>query len=363
MESILLRQKSTQLGLLFCFGLLMLFSDTVQTELALSIQRCLTVTIPSLYAMMILSQLFLLTNSWQWFGAVFSPLAKKFFPKLDTYLALILFSQIAGYPVGATMLCNLVKKGTFRKEEAALLLPICYNCGPAFLLGLLFRYPNAKALCGLIFSSTVLSNLLLGIWQLRKCKALSSEQKTAETMTFSPSFFLSGIADAGKHLLQLCGVILCFSIGCSVLEQLHFFAALETLAHRVGLSFSVTAICKSLLEITFAETVSLPVNLYLPILAALLSFGGICVILQIRATIGDTFSMTGFFRFRCIAAALSALFCFLGESLLPTLPKQAIMTMASVIPAKHHGTAPVLLLILMTILVFLEEHRLRGMSS
>ena len=52
----------------FLLGLLVLctcFAGQIQAELQTAVNRCLTVIIPSLYAMMILSQLFLESGVWQ----------------------------------------------------------------------------------------------------------------------------------------------------------------------------------------------------------------------------------------------------------------------------------------------------------
>ena len=54
----------------FLLGLLVLctcFAGQIQAELQTAVNRCLTVIIPSLYAMMILSQLFLESGAWQAF--------------------------------------------------------------------------------------------------------------------------------------------------------------------------------------------------------------------------------------------------------------------------------------------------------
>ena len=91
----------------------------------------------SLYAMMILSQLFLESGAWQALARPLRRFSTALFGLPESYFALFLLSQFAGYPVGASMLCTLTKQGVLSKEDASRLLCVCYGGGPAFLLGLL----------------------------------------------------------------------------------------------------------------------------------------------------------------------------------------------------------------------------------
>lgn len=64
----------------FLLGLLVLctcFAGQIQAELQTAVNRCLTVIIPSLYAMMILSQLFLESGAWQALGTAASPVQHR----------------------------------------------------------------------------------------------------------------------------------------------------------------------------------------------------------------------------------------------------------------------------------------------
>ena len=88
----------------------------------------------------------------------------------------------------------------------------------------------------------------------------------------TPELLIASSSNAGKLLLKLCGIILCFSALCGILEESGAFHSIAMLSGQ-RLPFSPVWILKSLLEISYASQLSLPFCWYLPMLAALLSIG------------------------------------------------------------------------------------------
>ena len=58
---------------------------------------------------------------------------------------------------------------------------------------------------------------------------------------------------------------------------------------QLGVSFPLADLVRSVLEISNCVELPLPVSLRIPVLAGLLSFGGVCVLLQICAVTGKPF--------------------------------------------------------------------------
>lgn len=86
------------------------FAEQIQMEMRSALTRCLTTIIPSLYAMMILSQMLLESGVWRLLAKPFRWFGEKCLGIAEPYFAVFLLSQFAGYPVGAGMLCTLVKQ-------------------------------------------------------------------------------------------------------------------------------------------------------------------------------------------------------------------------------------------------------------
>lgn len=351
----------------FLLGVLclcVLFAGEIRLEMQNALTRCLTVIIPSLYAMMILSQLLIATGIWRVLAKPLHRLTPKLFGLPDACFALFLLSQFAGYPIGASMLRTLTENGTLRREDAGRMLCVCYGGGPAFLLGLLGEIPCRSQMFLLIFSTNILSNLLLCMVLFRHHPVqLQHAGQMTSSVTTSASLLVQCTADAGRILLQLCGIILCFSAICAFLDVLGLFRMLAIGAKQLHLSFSVTDIARSILEITNAVELSLPFSVRIPVFTALLSFGGCCVILQIRAVSGDVIPMRHFILMRGIAAGLSALFCTVGMHFLLDISLDSTATAASATATVSKSPIfPTIMLLIMMMLVFREEHLLQKKS-
>lgn len=198
----------------FLLGLLVLctcFAGQIQAELQTAVNRCLTVIIPSLYAMMILSQLFLESGAWQALARPLRRFSTALFGLPESYFALFLLSQFAGYPVGASMLCTLTKQGVLSKEDASRLLCVCYGGGPAFLLGLLGTVSCRRTCFLLIFSANLFANLLLCFLLFHRKPISPPVNGNNAIAPFSTQMLTFAVTSAGRTLLKLCGMILCFA--------------------------------------------------------------------------------------------------------------------------------------------------------
>ncbi len=80
------------------------------------IGRCLGVIIPSLYAVMVMSQLFIRSGAADRTAPLFS-LAGRLFGMNGDEFAVFVFSSLAGYPVGAKMLCGRAEQGRINSER------------------------------------------------------------------------------------------------------------------------------------------------------------------------------------------------------------------------------------------------------
>ena len=161
--------------LLFCC---VAFATGIRQEMLDAAVRCFTVVIPSLYAMMILTQLLTATEIWRILGKPFRWIAPHIFHMPEGCFALFLLSQFAGYPVGASILRTLYENRTLSRQNAAGLCCVCYGGGPAFLLGILGEFPQRVPCFWLIFCANLLANLLLAAYSFSgiryRCRALQS---------------------------------------------------------------------------------------------------------------------------------------------------------------------------------------------
>lgn len=90
--------------------------------------------LPTLLPFMILSNLMLHTQAVEWIARLISPLFCRIFcvSRYGTFALLIGF--LCGYPMGAKVTSDLLKKQYITYEEASYLLSFCNNTSPAFLM-------------------------------------------------------------------------------------------------------------------------------------------------------------------------------------------------------------------------------------
>lgn len=267
-----------------------------------AVKICLETMIPSLYAMMILSELFISCGFHNLLGKMLKAPAKLLFKSSGQVLAIFLFSQIAGYPVGTRMLISISDKINLSKKQISLLSGICFGGGPAFIFSL---FANKKDDAFAVFLACFLSNLIIFIFISRFIKA--DYNSTSDTFIGSKSF-TTALTDAtvqsGTAILKICAMIIMFG-GLLGLKELPF---IHNIAHE-----KYSEIILGMLEISRITSLFPYGREMLPYIGALLSFGGICVLMQLSALAKDRINTGYVFVTRIAAAALTWLLLFLRE--------------------------------------------------
>ncbi len=336
------------------------FSGSIRLELFSALNRCLTVIIPSLYAMMILSRLLIENGIWRYAAKPFRKITEAWFGLPDGCFALWLLSQIAGYPVGAGMLLALTEQGSISKEDSRRLACVCFGGGPAFLLGLLGNVSQQGRLFLLIFCSNFLANLILTVAMFRKKPVTLMETDKPMIRPLTGDMLINATETAGRSLLKLCGVILCFSAGIGILRSLKIFQLPQLLCQKLGTTISTAGLLESFLEVTNAAELHLPVTVQIPFLAGLISFGGVCVLMQAAAAGREAVSFRKLFQARITAGLLSVGFCAIGQNMFPAIKNAAepIMVSAAVTEIRHEAVFPSMMLVIMMLFVFWEAGKI-----
>ncbi len=270
----------------------MLTSDTVRGELLSAGERCLTVLIPSLYLYSLLAAFCIRSGGLAALSRIFG--------KNGMLLAVLLFSQLAGYPVGAQLLHEMELAGSLNKPQLRRALCVCIGCGPGFLLGTVCcGMPLGLALWMLL--SVSLPNLVLGAVMLRKCH-VSAELPTFPGLSYA---LTSSAESAAGAMLKISAMVMAFAGVTGIAEG---FGAFSPLPERTAAGI------RTILEVScVAEYMRLGGSL--PWAAAFLAFGGICVHLQIAAIAGAPHWLR-FWGCRVISAGCAYGICLLGVKFL-----------------------------------------------
>lgn len=338
--------------LLLTFACL-LYAAPIQIALAESVFLCLEVILPALYAMMIVSQLLIHTNAHMLLLRPFHWFSKKILRMPDVCLAIFLLSQLAGYPVGAKLLDLQLQSGVLSKRQASILSGVCFGSGPAFLFGTLSAL-TGDAGCRMLFYAMLFSNgvlllLLTRFLHLPDIEPAPMRRLQADTLVRT-------VTQSGAALLQMCAMILFFRCLLAVVQASGVLSVLAMPLERLFPSELAAGLLSAFLEVTYLTQLPLATPLLFALFAALLSFGGVCVHLQIFAVTGGRLSPLWILLMRGIAAGLSALFCGIGCHFFPQVLLQQTAAFPVSAPAfQYSRTSPVASLLLVGATVLLLQ--------
>lgn len=284
----------------------------------------LNLVIPSMFIFIVISNFILASNLKNIISVPFNFITSKLFKINSLETAIFILSLIGGYPVGAKLLANSVNAKYLSPQKASILLSYCVNCGPAFLIsGIggvilgnaqlgIFMYISQIFACLIVgfISSFLLSNNieLQPINSTKSTQTLQTTQTTQTTPTTPTSKLLvTSVIDAVKSLSIICGFVV-------------FFCAISPILINIFSNFIDEVLLNGILEVTAGCNLVTTLNPLQGILYAscFVSFGGICVILQIFAMLLNTgISMKYFFLFKPLYILINVGITYIFLNLFP----------------------------------------------
>lgn len=275
-------------ALIICF---IVFSVRAKAQALEGMKLCLNVIVPTLLPILILTNTIIKSSSRVFLETVFSPLARLLRLPKCACCALIL-GLIGGYPTGAILSNELFNLHLIDNQTAKRLLRCSFCGGVAFIITAVGTiHLNSTKTGIIIYIINVLSSIII-------CVAdgiihPNTNKITQEYSIGSQSFcdaLINSIECSTKSVAVMCGCIVFFSAICGLV--------------------SIPPFAMPLIEITngiFKFDGSIP----LPYLCFFLSFGGLCIHLQILNVIKSTgIGYIDFFVHRVVGGLISY---FLGK--------------------------------------------------
>lgn len=304
-----LKRVFTILGALIMFFLiLLLIFDTkgISTAVYSSVFICLEVIIPSLFAFMVLSSLILSTNLYK---IIFKPLIIFFrilLKMTEQESGIFILSLIGGYPVGAKLIRQGVENGSITQKSAKKIISFSFASGPSFITGIVGVGVFGSVKTGLIlYCSNIISCLILAFVLNVKNKPCMAQN--AYNISFTADKLINAITNSARVLFEICAMIVGFSVINRVISYLPF----EIIGDWLNINESfLKSLIFSITEISNIRSFP-PSIVYLPLISALLSFGGICVLMQVKSILGQNVNMKGFVIIRILGAIISGAITFI----------------------------------------------------
>lgn len=294
-----------------------------------AVSDCLEVIVPSLFAFTVLAVYLQKSGLYRTaLKPLTFPLSKLL--RMDEELcAVFVLANIGGYPVGASLLSELVRNGSLSEKNAARMLCCCFGSGPSFIVGIVGMRVFGSAAAGLaLFGACFASSLVMAL--IVRAGGGIGLKRSSGCCNLSAGTFISSVMSGAKVMFTVCAMITGFSVISAILGSIGVNSLLERLLGLIGAGENSSAIFSAVMEVTRIKTI-IPTNHAMPICAALLSFGGVCVIMQIKALCGKI-PLKRFILSRIPAAALGAFFASELSKMLPPIDIEALAPNTSAEP-------------------------------
>lgn len=254
--------------LIILFGILSIkMSSQVAEEILTAVNRCLTVIIPSLFSFLVFSDLILKTECYKVICKPFSLISKYVFKMDNNLFFVFLLGNICGYPIGFKLLNNLYEQGKINKLTAEIMSCYCYASGPSFVVGLVgITIFSSKTIGLIIFSANFLSNAVIAVVLNHVIKVSNIKESSNDKEKVS---IVDSVQSASKSLFMVCSMIIMFASIIGILKGLKVFELIN---------FDVLPF----MEITYVVDMAVRSDI-IPLISALISFGGICVLFQLKS--------------------------------------------------------------------------------
>ncbi|GMB10422.1 MAG: sporulation integral membrane protein YlbJ [Candidatus Improbicoccus devescovinae] len=291
-------------------SLCMIFASKISSSGVIrGLKFCSEILIPNLFPFMALSSFIIYS------GIIFK--LTNFFSKITNFLfnmpeiasSAIILGQLGGYPVGAKVTRDLLDENLITPSQARRLILFCVGAGPAFVINIVgsLLFKNQK-IGILMLISQIFSSFLIGIFLGIQSRFLNKEnfeiKNKKTTKIYDPNLsnsLVRACESTSIVTINMCALVIIFSVLISFLDYFH-------ISQNYLISTGITA----LLEITQGIHSLITVGASPCVLSFALSWGGICVHMQVKSILGDLkFSYFKFVIFRVIHAILSFMLTYI----------------------------------------------------
>lgn len=284
-------------GILLMILMLLLSPDiciaAAKEGLLLWFNKILPSLLPFIILINILSQL----NIMKEITSLSSPLTQKLWKLPGDSLFAFIMGFIAGYPMGAKVIKQLLEHQLLSPKEGQKLLCFSNNCGPLFIIGTVGTLMlNNTSLGYFLLLIHMLSALLLGfICSFYETTPSYSRHKRHDTRPEKSlslaHIFNEAVANGMDTIVYIGGYIIFFSVIASIIKSSSLLIHAPS-PHPIDATNASTTLSfiTGLLELSNGVNMlaASPISLYvLAFISFLIGFGGICVYFQTSYVLGN----------------------------------------------------------------------------
>lgn len=233
---------------------------------------------PSLFPFFILADLLINYGFVKILGTLLKKPVQSLFHLRSVCAFVIIMSLLSGFPSSAKYITKLYHEKIITLKEANHLITFTHFSNPLFILGTIFSLLNNQKICLCILFAHYGANFILGIL-LREKKQETTQSKFKQTKKPFVACFSNSIENTIHTLAYILGTITVFLVLTTVLFK------------YIDLPILLKNILRGFLEITqgikYISAMDLSIHLKGLIITIFLSFGGLCIHMQVLGIIKD----------------------------------------------------------------------------
>ena len=233
---------------------------------------------PSLFPFFILADLLINYGFVGILGNLLKKPIQSLFHLRSVCAFVIIMSLLSGFPSSAKYITKLYHEKIITLKEANHLITFTHFSNPLFILGTIFSLLNNQKICLCILFAHYGANFILGIL-LREKKQETTQSKFEQTKKPFVACFSNSIENTIHTLAYILGTITVFLVLTTVLFK------------YIDLPILLKNILRGFLEITqgikYISAIDLSIHLKGLIITIFLSFGGLCIHMQVLGIIKD----------------------------------------------------------------------------
>lgn len=320
------------------------------TEFATGVKNGITLLgesiIPALFPFMVLSTYLADNPATQKIFNLFHKFSKKLFNVNGEGLIAPVSGMLGGYPIGAQVISHLFESKQISQNEAHRLLCWSINPSPTFVITFLGKFMMNNTVCGaLMYASNLLATLTIGVL----VRFLGSDDEVVafkSCCSDKKNIFINAVGTSCKSMLSICGWVLLFSA---------FSNGINSLIKNETVSIFI----KTVSEVSIGCNIAVQEGLSVPLICALIGFGGFAVIFQIAPYLEKcNFKLKYFICCRVIIASLSAFYCTRLIALFPNaVPTFGYLSQTHSPTISHTPLTSIILILTCILLIFEVDNK------
>lgn len=272
--------------------------------------RCTDIMIPSMFIFMCLSCIASSSGIIRRAVYPFKFIYRKIFNLDSNGFAIFLLSFISGYPAGIKLIYDALDKKTITKDYADRLSCFCFSSGPAFIYGISSVILPDSSAGLLLFLSVTSGNIITAIISGMR-NSVPEPSGAPVRIDKSAGCIVNSVSGAASAILKMCTMIIFFSGITEILKVSGISGCISKMISALtGTEItSVTSYLDTFLEISSIASITVTDYSAIPMTAALFSFGGICVLLQLISISDGRLPVKRFILSRIMSAVFSWISC------------------------------------------------------